>query len=40
MGVSAGGYPLILVGSCNVSRVIGFVPRTKLINPINKNMEI
>ena len=37
MGVSAGGYASILFGSlCNVSSVIAFVPRTKLINPINK----
>jgi len=37
MGVSAGGYASILFGSlCNVSSVIAFIPRTKLINPINK----
>lgn len=37
MGVSAGGYASILFGSlCNVSNVIAFIPRTKLINPINK----
>ena len=37
MGVSAGGYSSILFGSlCNVSSVIAFIPRTKLINPINK----
>ena len=37
MGVSSGGYASILFGSlCNVSSVLAFVPRTKLINPINK----
>ena len=37
MGVSAGGYASILFGSlCNVSSVIAFIPRTKIINPINK----
>ena len=37
MGVSAGGYASILFGSlCNASSVIAFIPRTKLINPINK----
>ena len=37
MGVSAGGYASILFGSlCNVNNVIAFIPRTKLINPINK----
>lgn len=41
MGVLAGGYTSILFGSlCNVSNVIAFIPRTKLINPINKNMKI
>lgn len=36
MGVSAGGYASILFGSlCKVSNVIAFVPRTKLINPID-----
>jgi len=37
MGVSAGGYASILFGSlCNVSSVVSFIPRTKIINPINK----
>ena len=37
MGVSAGGYASILFGSlCNVSSVIAFILRIKLINPINK----
>ena len=40
MGVSAGGYASILLGSlCNVSNVIAFIPRTKLVNPINKKYE-
>lgn len=36
MGVSAGGYASILFGSlCNkINNVIAFIPRTKLINPI------
>ena len=37
MGVSSGGYASILFGSlCNVTNVIAFKPRTKLIDPINK----
>jgi len=37
MGVSAGGYASILFGSlCNINSVIAFIPRTKLINPIDK----
>ena len=40
MGVSAGGYAAILFGSlCNVQHVISFIPRTNLINPINKNYK-
>lgn len=36
MGVSAGGYASILFGSlCKVHNVVSFIPRTKLINPIN-----
>ncbi len=40
MGVSSGGYASILFGSlCNVTNVIAFKPRTKLIDPINKKYE-
>lgn len=40
MGVSAGGYASILFGSlCNVNNVISFIPRTKLINPVDKKYE-
>ena len=40
MGVSAGGYASILFGSlCNVNSVISFIPRTKLVNPIDKKYE-
>ena len=40
MGVSAGGYASILFGSlCNIDNVISFIPRTKLINPIDKKYE-
>lgn len=37
MGVSAGGYASLLFGSlCNVSNVISFIPRTKLIRPLDE----
>lgn len=40
IGVSAGGYASILLGSlCNVSNVIAFIPTTKLVKPINKKYE-
>lgn len=40
MGVSAGGYASILFGSlCNISNIIAFIPRTKLINSIDKKYE-
>ena len=37
MGVSAGGYASILFGSlCNINNDIAFIPRTRLINPLNE----
>lgn len=40
MGISAGGYASILFGSlCNITNVISFIPRTKLINPIEKKYK-
>jgi predicted esterase YcpF (UPF0227 family) len=40
MGISAGGYASILFGSlCNVNNVIAFIPRTKLINPIDEKYQ-
>jgi hypothetical protein len=38
IGVSAGGYASILFGSLcnNINHVISFIPKTKLVNPIDK----